>query len=300
MKKVWLFFLFVYAANAVCQQSFAPKGTEWYYGRTIFSSPGDSVIKNYDYIRLRSEKDTVVNGQSCNKIVLDRGSMPCISLNTMCLRQSNDTIYSYSDLTGFSPLYVFGAGKGDTWVVKYPTGDVSVTVDSVGALQALERSLKVQYVTYRTQINANPPYQIQHSSSIVEGIGDLEYLFRFVIHETPNCDEFGVVYTGLRCYINPLIGKYSTSSTPCDFVSAISNTKEHYIKQYATPYHSLKVVSSNDNISSVKLLNTEGRIVYEKSNIEGRSVEISSSISGLIISIVTLETGRIFVEKVIL
>ncbi|MFZ4454760.1 MAG: hypothetical protein ACOYOT_00915 [Bacteroidales bacterium] len=302
MKKICLLFLIVYTANALCQQSFAPKSTEWYYGLTIFSNSSDSVNNNYDYIHLSSEKDTVINGKSCNKIILDRGNMLCIPLKTAYLYQSNDTVYYYSDIDEFSPLYVFNAGKGDLWNIRYKDGNVSVTVDSISSQNALGRSLKVQHITYRTLINNNPTYQIQYSSSIVEGIGDLEYLFRFIIHEIPNCDNRTAFHSGLRCYINPIKGTYSTSNLACDFVSGIHNTTKGFIRQYVTPIHSLKVESLDGNISSIKLMNINGQTIVVNNRIYNQSFEIPIpiSISGIFISVITMENGQKSVSKIIL
>lgn len=295
MKKIFFFLFLVGCSNLYAQQLFAPVGTEWYYGETIYPVLSNTEIKTYDYNLLKSVRDTTINGKVCNTIARTRGIRLCIPIDSAFVFQSNDTVYSYNTtLKIFSPLYVFGAGKGVSWTV----GNVQVLVDSVSTIQTLGRTLKVQYVTYKTNVGSNPIYPISYSSKIIENIGDVDDFFRFEIQETTTCDESGIVHTGLRCYTHPDLGTYNTGVNSCDYVTGVPALETSKIKIFKLSGGFLSIESLDDAISSIRLLDMRGQTIYEKQNLSGQKHEIPIVCSGIMISVITLQSGRIVVRKI--
>jgi hypothetical protein len=296
MKKIFFFILIVCHINIAAQQSFAPVGTEWYYGETIYPMFSNSEIKTYDYNLLKSVRDTTINSKVCNTITRTKGIRLCISTNSALVYQSNDTVYLYdSILNNFCPLYVFGANKGDSWMVF----NVQVIVDSVSTIQALGRTLRMQYVTYKTLIDNIPPYPITYTSRIIEGIGDVEDFFRFNIHETTTCDESGIVHTGLRCYIHPDLGTYNTGINSCDYVTSIPELDEtSKLKTFKLLDDFLCIESLDNAIFSIRLLDMRGQTMYEKQNVDKQKIEIPILSSGIMICVITLQSGRIIIRKI--
>lgn len=299
MKKIFFLLFLVACSNIYAEQPFAPIGTEWYYGETIYPVFSNTEIKAYDYNLLKSVRDTTINGRVCNTIARTKGTRLCIPIDSAFVYQSNDTVYYYNtELSIFSPLYVFGANKGDSWTVRHSVTDVQVIVDSVSTIQAFGHTLKVQYVTYKTQIGSNPSYPVSYSSKIIENIGDVDDFFRFEIHEMPTCDEFGIVHTGLRCYIHPNLGTYNTGVNSCDYVTEVPRPEISKIKISKIPGVSLCVESLDDEISSIQLFDLRGQTICKKQNLAGKRHEIPIVYSGIMISIIELQSGEIIVRKI--
>ena len=115
----------------VFSQDFAPVGAEWYYGES-FAFSGD-----INYIKFRSEKDTLVNGIMCRKIS-KRHKIFCNDRpDTEYLFTRNDTVYFFDPNFGeFQVLYVLSAQPDDMWMIKVRDNDetidtIKIIVDSL-------------------------------------------------------------------------------------------------------------------------------------------------------------------------
>jgi hypothetical protein len=217
-------------------RNYLAKNTEWYYGKTIYTGITMPPAKTEEYYFLKSIGDTIVAGEKCQKINQFRSGPACYSYQfPVFMYQSNDTVYFYNiQSKTFSTLYVYAAKVGDTWTVKYPRGDVQVSVDSVSSIEALGETCKVQHVTYKaTSMDGNIiiSYQPIYNSRIIQNIGDVNYLFMSNIFSMPLCDEM-VDYTGLRCYVHPDYGTFMVGTVACDFVSEVTNPEFKSIKVY--------------------------------------------------------------------
>lgn len=194
------------------QNEFAPIGAEWFYDEQ-FTFSGD-----VDYIKFTSEKDTLVNGKMCRKIT-KRHKLICNDRpETEFLYPSNDTVYFFDTIFNeFQILYVFDANAGDSWFIKVKDeilglDSFEIYVDSVSSLQVNEKKLKVLYVTYYGNDVDLPE---GFSSTIIEKIGDVQYMFNWY----PRSYVCDANYTrGLRCYKDIDIGQYSTGIRgSCDY-----------------------------------------------------------------------------------
>lgn len=219
--------------------------TQWYYGEIDYPFY-TSTIKYDNYNLLKSIGDTTILGLKYNILSQVRGDAGCASFESPAYAFQNDkTVYFYnSKTTHFSTLYMYDAGKGDSWTVAYPLGDVSVMVDSVGTVEALGQTFKIQYVTYSTVSQASNGYS--EKSKIIENIGDVNYFFQSSLFQRSDwvCDEFGKDRTGLRCYIHPDLGTFSQGTVACDYVTtALSNTEYKLVKVYLTSPDNLKIES---------------------------------------------------------
>ncbi len=221
-------FLFLLSFNVLAKselgKSFAPVGTEWHYGFVshLFGSVGHA-----DYYHFVSTGDTLIEGRLCNIIEQKHGVNICREspLKTY-VSQSNDTVFLWvPQMNKFTPLYLFGAVKGDSWIISHPAGDVKVVVDSVSTVSWFGSVSKQQFVTYH--------YNWQNSdlalkSSIIEGIGDYIYLFNYAIHTLALCDDWKMP-EGLRCYSNPQQGSQKWTTLSCDTVFDINRSAKTYL-----------------------------------------------------------------------
>lgn len=219
--------------------------TQWYYGEIDYPFY-TSTIQYDNYNSLKSVGDTTILGMKYNILSQVRGDAGCASFESPAYAfQLDKTVYFYnSKITHFSTLYMYDAGKGDSWTVAYPLGDVRVMVDSVGTVETLGQTLKIQYVTYSTVLQTT--YGYSEKSKIIENIGDVNYFFQSSLFQRSDwtCDEFGKTRTGLRCYIHPDLGTFSQGTLACDTVTtALSNTENKPVKVYFTSTNNLKIES---------------------------------------------------------
>ncbi|MDD2799173.1 MAG: T9SS type A sorting domain-containing protein [Bacteroidales bacterium] len=204
--------------------SFAPVGTEWHYG---FVAHLFGPVVRDDYYHFISVGDTLIQGKLCNTIVRDYGVNMCReSAVKTFLYQSNDTVFLYvPEMTKFTPLYVFGANTGDSWIISHPAGDVKVTVDSVSTVSLIGAEKKQQFVTYHYNWET---YDLTDKSSIIEGVGDFNYLYNYLIYELSYCDDYKKS-EGLRCYTNPDLGSHHWTDLPCDRVVDRDTSAKPYL-----------------------------------------------------------------------
>lgn len=227
MKTQFLFLSFLFSltynvlAKSELNVSFAPIGTEWYYGYEY----GPTQLN--DYYHFASIRDTLIHGRLCHTIVRTHGLNICREYEPKAyLTQSNDTVFLYSPLVGiFTPLYVFNANKGDSWTISYVYGDVKVVVDSVSTISIHGASVKQQFVTYHYNWQWR---DFIDKSSIISGIGDANYLFNYAIHDLPVCDDYKIS-KGLRCYKNPNFGTQKWTDLPCDTVFEKTTSTKTYL-----------------------------------------------------------------------
>jgi len=258
--------------------------TQWYYGQIDYPFY-TSTIKYENYNSLKSIGDTTINNIKCNILSQVRGNAGCASYeNITFVYQSNDTVFFYNSNTNkFSTMYVYGADKGDSWTVAYPYADVSVVVDSVGSLNALGNTLKVQYVTFSGL--GYSYYSVSENSTIIENIGDINYFFKSSeFHPGLVCDEFGIDRTGLRCYVHPDLGTFSRGTVACDYVTtALSNTEYKLVKVYLTSPDNLKIESEMlTDPCTFELMDMRGSVLLRtKVNAKKSSIDFSNYNKGL-------------------
>jgi len=238
-------------------------GTQWYYGEVIYPVY-NSTIKYDDYNSLKSIGDTIINNRTCYKINHQRNKPLCYGFEQEAyVYQSNDTLYFLNSKTEkFVPLYVYGANKGDSWTVEYPSGNVKVVVDSISSVEALGQTLKLQYVRYLYLGDNYSTVSSTYESKIITNIGDVNYLFMSNIFALPYCDEFQVAHKGLRCYVHPDYGTYKIGTLDCSYVTAIPEINTSPVKVYINLSGDLKIESELlSNRCTFELMDVRGIVI---------------------------------------
>jgi hypothetical protein len=301
MKKHFLILILFLAVFKLSAQDFAPVGAKWYYNE-MFAFSGD-----IDYIKYTSEKDTLIHGKICRKII-KRHDLFCNGRpEAEFLFSRNDTVFFLDTLFNeFQILYDFNAQAKNSWIIKIKdvTQDVDticVTVDSVSIKQINGLDLKVMSVTYHKFDELTPEI---YSSVIIDKIGDIQFMFNWYPWSGKICD--GNYTNGLRCYQDDVIGLYSTGIVDsCDYqykwVSVDKISKKKIYELFPNPTNSqfqLKVDSKKK--CSVEISNLNGVVVYSSDFISSTSIDLTGSPKGMYIFQLKSEGGIVGVGRLIL
>jgi len=259
MSKIVLTVIIVISTITFYGQEFAPIGAEWYYSE-LFAFSG-----NKNYIKFTAEKDTFIFGETCRKIIkrhkLECNDRPRIEY----LFSRNDTVFFLDTVFHeFQILYDFNATATDSWIIKLKAREqdidtLTITVDSVSITQINAQDLKALYVTYNK--NKTETY----SSTIIEKIGDIKYLFNWNPWDNAACD--GNFTNGVRCYQDADIGLYSTGiADSCDYTyiwTGIDNVEfKTQIELYPNPaYDFVEIKVSDLSEFQIKLFDLNGRLL---------------------------------------
>ena len=236
---------------SVQAQNFAPVGASWYYGEGSFG-PFENVE---DYIQFSMEKDTIVNGKACRKIV-KRHQLVCnFRPEYEFITDVNDTVLFWDpDYQEFEILYVLDTSSGYQWITEFKNelgnkDSLTVHVDSVTTQLINGTVSQVLYVTYSRKISSG---QITYPSRIVERIGDMQYMFNWSPWVDGVCD--GNYSLGLRCYEDSVLGLFETGiADSCDHVEPwIPGIENQEISEYLTvqpnPFsNSIELIAFNHN-----------------------------------------------------
>jgi hypothetical protein len=265
MKRTLLILFLIITNCSFYAQDFAPIGAEWYYGEG-YAFSGDK-----NYIKFTVVKDTVINGKSCRKIT-KRHKVECNLRDfTEYMYSSNDSVFYYdTTFNNFQTLYVFDAQPSDSWVLEYTDEDdeldsLITTVDSVSNIQINSQSLRQLHVTYE-KIDENR--NRTHSSTIIEKIGDVKYMFNWNPMSHIICDMNSS--EGLRCYEDGNLGLYSTGlADSCDLVYDWSGIDEVIssiqIEVFPNPAETYVEISISDfNDFNISLFDLNGRLIKSK------------------------------------
>jgi len=238
------------------------KGTEWYYKQTYYEVIPFYKYLSEGYMYIKSINDTLVGGRLCRTVAAINGRNTCRQFaDKVFVNKINDTTYFFNTKTStFSPLYVWSAKKGDSWVVKYPDCEVQVVVDSLNNMTIFSRLHRLQYVRYH-KLNSYP-YEV--SGRIIEGIGDPDYYFASHINSLALCDNVSTADDGLRCYIHPDYGTYKIGTLDCNYVTALPEVKAKEIKVYINSLGDLKIESEQLTEScTFELMDMKGSILFQ-------------------------------------
>ena len=300
MKKIFFLFISTILTINISGQDFAPIGAEWYYNE-LFAFSGD-----VDYIKFTSEKDTLINGEICRKVT-KRHRLACNDRpDVEFLFSRNDTVFFLDTIFNeFQILYVFNAQVGDSWIIKLMKEEqildtLIITVDSVSIVQINEFDLKALHVTYA---NYDEYYPINYTSTIIEKIGDVLYMFNWYRADLI-CD---MNYTdGLRCYQDSVIGLYSTEMVDsCDYTllgtGIDENDKDNLIQIYPNPAkHYLDIVVDNNSILEAELRDINGRKVITKQFSSSLKLDLFDIKSGVYLLIIRDKDEIIGYNRVII
>jgi hypothetical protein len=236
-------------------QSFAPIGSEWYY-RERFAFMGD-----IDYVKFYAQKDTIINNQSCRKVI-KRHRIDCLERGYVeYFYTRNDSVFYFEkDIDDFQLLYDFSAEKGDSWTIKLVNRDTpvmfAIQVDSTSITTINNIDLKTLHVTYVDPDSTN------YKSIIVDRIGDLDYMFNWQHWFNQPCDAN--LSAGLSCYSDSIVGLYSLrNSLQCDYINSLAPTEtKHSIYVYPNPTKNIIHIStSSPDTKEVDIFNLNGNLL---------------------------------------
>jgi len=300
VRKIGISLIIALIALPFYGQDFAPPGAEWYYNEQ-FAFSGD-----IDYIRFTSEKDTLIFGETCRKII-KRHKLLCNDRpETEYLFTRNDTVFFLDTaFNEFQILYDFNATATDSWIIKIKgegqeTDTLTITVDAVSTTQINGHILKKLDVTY----NNDGSVPVTYTSSIIEKIGDVTCMFNWYPGWALACDAN---YTsGLRCYQDTDIGLYSTGiAESCDYVyfrtGTDSETSPASIELHPNPAQDFVEIIAGDYAAySVKLFDLNGRLLKsDKADSFGCILDVSDIDKGIYILLMQNDTQIIAFEKLI-
>lgn len=210
----------------MAQTDFAPLGAEWYYGST-------GTINDLHYCRYWVEKDTVIDGQSCQKIsgtyVPVKGDST--ATEPVFVYTTGDTVLYYNRaFSKFTPIFIYNVGKGDTLTFyfphfTFPPGTTHhtdtffhVTVDDVAMIDI--DGLKLRQVW-------TSPFPLtfwEMGRSYIERIGSLFDLLPFYTSlMLPEDNE-----RSLRCYKDADIA-YQYTAFHCDYLPVKTNDINNFL-----------------------------------------------------------------------
>ncbi len=284
MKILFLNFALIFVSIQLFAQEFAPVGAEWHYDEQ-FAFSG-----NINYMKFTSEKDTLINGQICKKIT-KRHKIGCNERPEIeYLYTSNDTVFFLDTIFNeFQILYVFSANQGESWNIKIEDENLDidtiiVNVDSTSITNINGFNLKTLYVTYHKQ--AEYTYESDYSSTIIEKIGDVKYMFNWNPWENIACDDNWT--QGLRCYYDSLIGSYSTNiADSCEYTyiwTEIKDTKNtnDIFKIYPNPTSNFINIETDNNTNySIEILDITGKLVYSTKTASNKKIKLNNFNSGI-------------------
>ncbi len=269
MKEIVLTVIIAISTITFYGQDFAPIGAEWHYNEQ-FAFSGD-----INYIKFTSEKDTLIFGENCKKIT-KRHKIECNNRPEIeYLFSRNDTVF-FLDTTfnEFQILYDFSANPTNSWIIKIKNKEqeidtITITVDSVTTTQINGENLKTLYVTYDKDDENIPE---TYTSTIIEKIGDVKYMFNWYPWSNVACDAN---YTsGLRCYQDLDIGLYSTGIVDsCDYTyiwTGIDNAESlAQIELFPNPAHDFVEIKTSDfSDFSIKLFDLNGKLLKSDKTFE--------------------------------
>lgn len=262
-------------------QEFAPIGAEWYYHE------GQAFSGDINYIKFTSEKDTLIQGEVCKKITKRRklwcNDRPMVEY----VFTRHDTVFFLDTIFNeFQILYNFSAQEHTSWVIRTKDEDLEIDtlevfVDSISYSQINDRSLKTLHVTIN-KFDEHMPYQ--YSSTIIERIGDPNYMFNWSHFSQVACDANWT--RGLRCYYDDDIGLYSTGmADSCNYTYKWTNVEDHPENLSFTAFPNptsgkvwIKYIKSS--LIHIKLIDLYGRTLLDRKHMVDEVLDITSLPSG--------------------
>jgi hypothetical protein len=263
--KILIVLWLVLLSDVTFSQDFAPIGAKWFYSEGFFS--WEPIIE--DYFEITSQKDTMINGISCRKLI-KRHFIACNGRpDSEFVFSRNDSVFLYNrDFNDFQVFYDFNSEKGDSWQFRILEDEqfidtINVFVDSTSLSNINGTDLKTFYVTYNIY-NENSSYS--YSSVLIEGIGDIQYLFNIVPLSARACD--GNYSKGLRCYEDNILGLYSTGiADSCNQIRYWTNIKRQEkkdIKIFPNPVTDMLEVSGMDYNVVAEIYEIQGKLILTK------------------------------------
>ena len=261
MKKLILVISLLISSVLLFSQNFAPIGATWHYQSTEM---GDT-----SFVKIESVGDTTILGHLCQTINLPETGWLS---GTVFVYSTVDSVFLYNHfLTSFQLLYAFNAQVSDSWsFTRKSSGQseidtVRITVNSIFSQTINGNTLRSLDVTYESIPVINWPSSTWvYNSTIVEHIGDMNYLFHFQ-HYIGMIDG-GPYPKGLRCYSDNTFGFYDTGlSDSCEHEATyvgIQKIETSSISIWPNPVQKELHVSASLNIDEIQIFDITGKLIF--------------------------------------
>jgi hypothetical protein len=300
MKKSLLILSTLMCVITYGQKEFATFGATWYYSKR------ENFAGSEGYIKIVSEKDTIIEGKQ-SKILTQKyysSEGDSSTLNNLYVYQSGDTAYYWID-NDFRILYNFSLEKGDTMEIyskeiacpgnESHTGKIKVDTIVNVLINGVE--LK-KFFTSPTNSSA-----YKFPGPFVEIIGCLNGIYP--VDTGCSADVFPEI-GNLRCYFDSSFGHYHVpGSLYCD--SLLNNIKPKFKTS------NLKVYYSSDSKTfsiDLNIQNLSGVVFFKVLDITGKNIfssivqstiyqmNIPVSISGIYVLQIFNNQNLIYHEKI--
>ncbi len=268
----FLFLLFNFKIQA---QSWAPIGATWYY--SYHASYFPPYLNTYS--KIVSEKDTIINGVNCRKLIhykAGQNGIPNYYKSNIYMYESDKKIYYHVDsLSRFCLLYDFNANAGGWWILDEYSGS-ALFRDTVKVIST--DSITINGQKKKTMITQNTNFQVMLDGLNIEGIGNWFNMFPAfdMVEEYP-----------LRCYQDNILGLYSTGvSSDCEFtnIGIEEYSDDHHLFISPNPAQNIIYVrlEGNKNDILISIINTKGQHLKSLiTNKEYETIDISNLPAGL-------------------
>ncbi len=284
MLSTFCFMLLVFTLNTSYAQQWISQGAEWHYSYSNISEGG--------YVHINYEKDTLIQGQSCQKLSLIKHRFGVTSpggtiqylgnshLNPEFTYSRGDSVFHLQN-GSFSLLYDFSASINDTWNLgtdsnSFNCGDSHVRVDSLSSSIHQNNTLKHLWLSDRDTNNS-----IGIVGEVVKGIGAVD---QFLFASPRNCDpniiiEFSTF--NFRCFSSSTFPKYKKGNQACDYplgVGLEENQNSAVVQVYPNPVQDqLFVKLSKPGLETIHIHDLLGQLIHESKNLElNEVIDISS------------------------
>ncbi len=292
-----LLFSFLLSFSILAQaQNWCPPGVQWTYT--------DYGFDYYGYSEWTFEKDTVVDGQPCQKIT-GKEYTQTINPTTFSPEYTyarNDTVFSFIEGFGFHPIYFFNAVLGDTlnYFAPYSGYDtiLKMVVDSVAIAVINGDSLRY----YRAIPQVTSPFGIYPQSlEVVERFGALNNFLIPFFDCTGLAD--GTLFE-LRCYKDDSLSQYRMDTTiACDYLyNSISQLEQNNnITLYPNPAtNQLNISIEGHTITQYQILDFTGKLVRSNQAANSElSIDVSELAQGVYLLRVQLSNGQYAMRRFI-
>ncbi len=301
MKSQFIILIITFFANFAFSQGFARVGAKWYYTeRYVFFEFADDI----SYSEVTVIKDTIILGKAC--VEIDAANFCWFPEGLQYVSQSNDSVFFYDPiLNDFKLIYAFNTPPGGSWAIPIIGWDgiidtMTVTVDSVSTINVNSHSLGVQYVTYfgKDYNEYGLDDSLWYNSTIVEILGDLNFIFLFPLDMSSICD-FNYSQ-GLRCYEDDFIGHYETGAAPsCTYTYVGLNEPQiGALGLHPNPTSGkIYLETVPNNLKSLDLIDNLGRVVRKFTNSE--EINLDGLNNGIYFLRIINMQNDFYIEKVI-
>lgn len=250
--------MFVYY-QMQAQTVFAPQGAVWYYLRY---GEGDNFS-----LRYATEKDTLVKGQNCSKVIGVQTNLDGTKLRVRdnFFYTDGDTVFFYHESLGaFTPLYIFNAQVGDTLKLASPLRFYSsfkhykVVVEKIDTIYVGAIPLRN---IYSKVIEPFSFYTVKWT----ERIGGYQVADIIAIIGPTTADHVQMI----TCYHDDDIDrKFVSDTTSCDFIPTKINEKQpsNSVSIYPNPCTNTLNIAFSEQLGAIKIniYSVDGRLVQTK------------------------------------